>query len=300
MLLPSSAAPLLLLFSNVSILGGMWKQTVKRLRPGFPPLRTIDDPHMRTRLSFDDFLATPPGERLREWEAAQFDELVADVFGVAALQIGAPQLNTLRANRIQGRWILLEEKDSLFGLRPELHALRGETEALPVAAESLDLVTLPHTLDFAEHPQQVLRDAVRALAPEGRLVLTAFNALGAWWLKERLTAAFGGKAYLPTRLQPISLGRLKDWLALLGMEVDRGRFGIYSPGVRSSAALRRWAWLDKAGDRWAPQFSNLILLSAVKRQPGTRLIDCATRPLSERRSVSTFPVAPSHRRSPEA
>ena len=250
---------------------------------------------MRTRLSFDDFLATPPGERLREWEAAQFDELVTDVFGVAALQIGAPQLDTLCSNRIQGRWILLEEKDSLFGLRPELHALRGEPEALPVAAESLDLVTLPHTLDFAEHPQQVLRDAVRALAPEGRLVLTAFNALGAWWLKERLTAAFGGKPYLPTRLQPISLGRLKDWLALLGMEVDRGRFGIYSPGVRSAVFQPDSSFRRQTAARHAPHRLRdaTAFREAVRVDlPGRTLAPSVSRSLKE---TGRRTVRPAHR-----
>ena len=72
---------------------------------------------------------------------------------------------------------------------------------------------------------------------------------------------------------PLSLFRLKDWFALLGLEIDIGLFGIYSPGFRSAKRLERWSWLDKAGDRWAPQFSNVYLLSAVKRRPGARLIN---------------------------
>lgn len=76
-------------------------------------------------------------------------------------------------------------------------------------------------------------------------------------------------------MAPIPLRRLKDWFALLGLEIDRGRFGLYRPGFRSARRLHAWEWLDKAGDRWLPQCSNILLLSAVKRRPGARIVNCS-------------------------
>ena len=235
---------------------------------------------MSEKLSFSDFLALPPGELLLEWETSAYGELTADVFGADALQIGMPQLDTLSENRMQSHWLI--ESSEIFPAESErARRIVADPEALPVATESIGLVTLPHALDFAGNPQQTLREAVRVLEPEGRLVLTAFNPLGLWWLRQQ-SVKWGAKPYLPSRLSPIPLSRLKDWLTLLGLEIDRGRFGIYAPGLRSMKRLRSWGWLDKAGDRWMPQFSNLMLLSAVKRTRGARIVNCASlRRLSE-------------------
>ena len=242
---------------------------------------------MLARLTFADFLNTAPGKRLLQWETEAFDRIVEDVFGQTALQVGCPQLNALAVNRMQSKWLITSEADSAHPTMKDeqrsfeamtdesgddRHRIIADLSALPIASESIDLVTLPHALDFSSSPQAILSEAVRVLEPEGRLVLTAFNPLGLWWLRQRFVA-LGAQPYLPTRTMPISLFRLKDWFSLLGLEIDIGRFGIYSPGVRTEKRLNRWAWLDKAGDRWAPQFSNIYLLSAVKRRAGTRLIN---------------------------
>ena len=65
---------------------------------------------------------------------------------------------------------------------------------------------------------------------------------------------------------------LNDLQELLGFEIDRGRFGVYSPSCHSLRNFERWKWLDKAGDRWAPHCANLIVLCAVKRLPGMKLV----------------------------
>ena len=241
-----------------------------RARP-FAPILLICLP-MFARLSLADFLTTAPGRRLLSWESAAFDGIVEDAFGQAALQIGCPALNALAENRMQSKWLIACESDvEALPENDDRRRIIAEADALPIAAESMDLVALVHALDFSQSPQNVLREAVRVLEPEGRLVLSGFNPLGLWWLKQRFVA-LGARPYLPSRTMPLSLFRLKDWFALLGLEIDIGLFGIYSPGFRSAKRLERWSWLDKAGDRWAPQFSNVYLLSAVKRRPGARLI----------------------------
>jgi len=50
------------------------------------------------------WLDTPAGRYLREWEQAQLDPLVADVFGFHAVQIGLGAIDGLRANRMPHRW----------------------------------------------------------------------------------------------------------------------------------------------------------------------------------------------------
>ena len=232
---------------------------------------------MMAMLSFDDFLETSQGRMLLNWESDQYGEIVSDTFGFHALQIGCSTFDTLKTNRIVTHWFVdpsFERLDTLEREHPYT-GVQAESTRLPFDNDAMDLVTLPHTLDFSTSPQQTLREAARVLHPEGRIVLTAFNPLSLWWLRQK-SVAWGCRPYLPSRAVPISLYRLKDWLSLLGFEIDRGRFGLYSPWCRSEKAFKHWNWLNKAGDRWTPHCANLIMLSAVKRLPGTHRLESST------------------------
>jgi hypothetical protein len=66
---------------------------------------------------------------------------------------------------------------------------------------------------------------------------------------------------------------LRDWLRLLGLDIEGGRFGCYRPAVETAQWLNRFAWMDQAGDRWWPIFGAVYLLVATKRVHGMRLIE---------------------------
>ena len=56
-------------------------------------------------IGLQDWFQTPPGRYLLDWERAQFDSAVADIFGYHALQLGMPVLDALQANRMPHRWM---------------------------------------------------------------------------------------------------------------------------------------------------------------------------------------------------
>jgi SAM-dependent methyltransferase len=144
-------------------------------------------------------------------------------------------------------------------------------DELPFATQSIDLVVMPHILEFAAEPHQVLREVDRVLVPEGHVVITGFNPLSLWGVRQWLTR-LGMQPYLPREGQFIGLPRVKDWLKLLSFEVNRGRFGCYLPWVRSDRWLQRWRFMDKAGDRWWPVLGSIYMVTAVKRVRGMRLV----------------------------
>ena len=213
------------------------------------------------------FFLSPPGQLVRQWESRLLDEMVEHVLGDRALQIGLPMLDTLRANGMREHWLLLSDapNEKEEPLREDWHRVLALPEVLPFANETFDLVVLPHSLDFSPAPQQLLSEAVRVLAPEGRLILAGFNPLGLWWWRQQLVR-FGFKPYLPSNTIPISVSRLKDWFPLLGLEMVEGCFGVYRPAKDNKITLNRWSWLDKAGDRWAPQCSNLYIIQGKKKR----------------------------------
>ncbi|MFT3850068.1 MAG: class I SAM-dependent methyltransferase [Propionivibrio sp.] len=208
----------------------------------------------------DDWLQTPQGRYVMDWEMERIDTLVADLFGYNALQLGLPQLDLLAHNRIPLRQVAGEvgKVDVVCDLRE-----------LPFASNSIDLVVMPHVLEFHDNPHQILREVERVLIPEGQLVVTGFNPLSLWGIRKRLPNCptdfpYGGSY--------ISVLRLKDWLQLLSFEVDRGSFGCYAPPLRDARWLKRFHFMEAAGDRWWSFAGGIYMLRAVKRVRGMRLI----------------------------
>ena len=132
-------------------------------------------------IGLQDWFATPPGRYLLAWEQAQFDEAVADVFGYHALQLGAAEIEGLRANRMPHRWLALSDPLQ----QPGRAALFTDFAALPFAANSLDLVVLPHALELSPDPHATLREVERVLVPEGRVVICGLNPASLWGMRQR-------------------------------------------------------------------------------------------------------------------
>lgn len=209
---------------------------------------------------FAAWLATPQGQYVQAWEQAKFDVLVADIFGFNAVQIGFPQLDYLRANRMPFRFCCCD-RDGV--------AVQGDPHHLPFATNSVDLVLLPHILEFDSNPHQILREVERVLVPEGSVVVAGFNPFSFWGLR-RLFAGKRGEA--PWQGHYLSVPRMRDWFALLGFETHGGAFGCYAPPVLQEKWLRRWDFMEAAGDRWWPIAGAVYVLQAIKRQPGMRLV----------------------------
>jgi SAM-dependent methyltransferase len=240
-------------------------------------------------ISLTDWLATPPGAYLLAWEQAQFDQAVSDIFGFHALQLGLPELDTLRCNRMPHRWLAGQVEstassgvsvntDSGLVGRPRA-ALVTDSGALPFAENSLDLVVMPHTLELSRDPHASLREVERVLVPEGRVVISGFNPTSLWGLRQRRAHFYQRLGYedsfLPETGEFIGYWRLRDWFRLLSFEVESGRFGCYRPALTSQQWLERFDWMDGLGARWWPIFGAVYFLVAVKRVRGVRLLEPA-------------------------
>src|SRR4051812_41015700 len=146
------------------------------------------------------WLKTPPGQLLLAWEQERIDTAVFDIFGWHALQMGLPEVDGLRANRMPHRWlagdslvvpessVIAPPRDAAISTQP-LKVPVGlccEPEALPFASSSLDLVLMPHTLEMSVDPHRALAEATRCLMPDGRLVIVGFNPVSLWAMRQRL------------------------------------------------------------------------------------------------------------------
>jgi SAM-dependent methyltransferase len=225
-----------------------------------------------------DWFETPQGRYVLDWELAQFDLATEDVFGYRAVQVGVPGLDFLRGNRIPFRFAVALEQGA---------ALAADPMQLPLASQSVDLVVLPHALESTADPHLVLREAERVLIPEGQLVISGFNSLSLWRLRQMFTRRGAGA---PWDERFIGLLQLKDWLHLLGFELNGGRFGCYAPPFANPLWLGRFAFMEKAGARWWPILGGLYVVRAVKRVHGMRILTPAWRKeRARRRALAALP-----------
>ena len=238
-------------------------------------------------IDFAQWFQTPAGRCLQDWERSQGDRAVADCFGYQALQIGALNLPLLRNSRVRHRWLAGLETPQAASAAEVSACMQAagaasphlflEPTSLPVAENSLDLVILPHTLEASADAHATLREVARVLVPEGRVLIFGFNPLSLWGVQQwhhlfmdRL--GLEGPPFIPDVDDFIGYHRLQDWLHLLNLDIDAGRFGCYRPGLHSQTWFDRLGWMEKAGDRWWPILGGVYFLQAVKRVRGVRMI----------------------------
>ena len=224
--------------------------------------RTDLNPESNSTSSLHDWFCTPLGEYLLARECAWLDQVVPDIFGYHAVQLGLPQFDFLRESRIAHR-----VKVNLDGNREAGVDVAAHWYELPFDAQSVDLCVLPHVLEFAENPHEVLREIDRIMRPEGRILILGFNPWSLFGTRRLLSS----KGY-PWQGQFVSLVRMKDWLQLLGFEPSAGRLACYIPPCESVVWQRRWGFMESTGDRWWGVGGGVYMLEAIKRVQGMRLI----------------------------
>jgi SAM-dependent methyltransferase len=216
----------------------------------------------------NNWLQTPPGRYALAWEQAQFDAVVADIFGYHALQLGLPAaIDALAANRMPHRWrAALAAPDKTGAPATPAAAARvalvTSPAALPFPQASLDLIALPHTLERHPDPHAVLREVERVLVHEGRMVVTGLNRTSLWGLSGALPAA--GDCVNPRRLRAL--------LRNTQLELQTVYYGGHGFAPHILPDQGHPGWLNRLGTRLWPAMGALWCAVAVKRSHGMLLV----------------------------
>ena len=233
------------------------------------PWMTCGSVH-ETRKLLRQWYESEPGILLQDEEQRLFDNIVPNLFGYHLLQVGLTNnSDCMRDSRIPHQMILdIDlEADLLDVANPEDVStcptpIKGTAEALPVASDSLDVLLLPHTLEFSNNPHEVLREADRVLIPEGYVVVMGFNPWGVWMLW-RLALVWRGRP--PWCGHFLRMGRLKDWLQLLGFDIEESHRYFFRPPLRQQVVMNKLRFLEKLGRRFWPFFGAAYIIVAKKR-----------------------------------
>lgn len=244
------------------------------------------------------WLEQPSGQRLLEQEIAVSKDLLANLFGYHLALVGSPAFcPVLTHSRIltttvvtsPGSDVCVAGDTSNIGNANVVH---GTPDALPFGTDSVDVVLLPHVLEFSPDPHATLRDVERVLVGEGHLILTGFNprsALGLW----RACLGRRRRNVSPWNGEFFTSARIKDWLSVLGFDIVATHASFFGPPLNNQKFLARTAALDDIGRKAFPYVGGAYVLAAKKRLTTVTPIRPSWR--SRRRLVSVGIAEPSRR-----
>ncbi len=146
---------------------------------------------------------------------------------------------------------LIDSAAESSGLGSRIVAAADE---LPIASESMDVLILPHLIEFEANRHQVLREAERVLKPEGRLFILGINPWNPHGIIQHLP-----REPSVWRSRYISSHRMLDWLSLLKFEAEfNAAFNI--------SASRVLGRPDTLWTRARAELSFAYAIKAIKRR----------------------------------
>lgn len=219
----------------------------------------------RARQRLRGWYASPLGRALLDFERAQLDEVLPGLFGFYLVQVGAAMDEyLLGCSRIRLHIVMDERWHVADGYAPgQLLGVYGRSAPLPVQSDSVDVVVLPHTLEFEAAPHETLREVERILVAEGHVVILGFNPWSLWGLWRLFRR--NRRSHPPWCGAFRSTLRIKDWLALLGFDVLLTRCYFFRPPLHHAGMMRRLLWLERLGARLWPYLGGAYIIVARKR-----------------------------------
>ncbi len=250
--------------------------------------KKITLPKSHTRQRLDQWFNTELGSGLLSLERAYLDQALNNLFGYHLLQVGnLNNVNLLSSSRISHKIIMDFYQEQVHG---ESNKLICDSKSIAIESDSMDVVVLPHVLEFESSPHQLLRETERILIGEGHVVIIAFNPWSLWGLW-RLFLAWRDEP--PWCGQFLSMSRLNDWLKLLDFETVKTEHFYFRPPFKSRGLMKHLQFFEKLGRFGWSFFGGVYLVVAKKRV--VPLTPVKMRWHQRRRMIASGAIEPSAR-----
>lgn len=196
--------------------------------------------------AFESWFQTPLGSSLLADQQACIERHVKELSGARQLQVGlSHRLPLARGSDFIQRILTTPTWNAKI---PDGVAV-CDADELPFPGDSMDLVILHHTVDFAAHPHQALREASRVLRGEGTMVLIGFNPFSLWGLRKLVSRNRGG----PWAGRFMMKSRMEDWLRLLDFSVESTGSSFFRLPLQRAVARERKGLVERlCGNRFLP------------------------------------------------
>jgi SAM-dependent methyltransferase len=221
-------------------------------------------PGLRTLKHWNQWLTQQfLGSGLLAAEHKMLTRLLCHHFGKYALLIGVPhQVDLLSTSQLPSRFLVspMAHHARISGL------IESDFHELPIMTGSIDLVLLPHTLEFIDNPRQLLAEACRIVKPEGLIAICGFNPYGMWSMKKILKK----NKEVPWSSRRIPANKIKNWLHLADFQLEKQKCFLFRPPINQKTIYGKLHFLEQFGKYCYPSFGSVyIVLARAKVAPLT-------------------------------
>jgi len=218
---------------------------------------------------WNSWLGQPQGGYLVEAERQLLPSLLAEYYGKYIALIGVPEQQSLltTSNMMYPFLISPMVIQVRSGARSEsAYYIESEFYELSIHSSSIDLVILPHTLEYVDNPRRILAEACRIVKPEGHIVIFGFNPYSLWGLKKLLLQ----NKYAPWSSNFIQATTVKQWLKLADFELVKQTTMVFRPPIQHDGIYQKLKFLEGIGKRcYAPFGGVYAIVATAKNIPFT-------------------------------
>ncbi len=204
------------------------------------------------------------GKNLLKAETNVLTALTDRHFGKQALVIGVPQqISLLNQIKIPCHSVvspIFAKTHAVTGL------IEGDFHELPIHTGSVDLVVLPHTLEFIDNPHKLLTEACRVVKPEGMIAIYGFNPLSMWGMRRLMLRS----RHSPWNANALRPAKVKSWLRLADFQMEKQKSVLFTPPFKRQSIHKKLHFLEPLGKKLFPAFGGVyVLLARAKVIPLT-------------------------------
>lgn len=214
---------------------------------------------------------TPRGKLLKELEADYLKRAITVSCQQTLLQIGGLGWEDEFVDCTLYKFYTILDAKNLG--TPLARKIQAKAFSLPLKNDSVDMIIVPHLLEFDSYRFQTMREIERVLKPEGVVLIMNFNPWSIWIRYQYLWERKMANSW---RGHFIGRARVLDWLKLLNFEVTvSSEFFLdtvkttHGKFIRGGSSFSSTAYAVKAIKRRY----NLIPLTPVKDEARLVLIN---------------------------
>lgn len=180
------------------------------------------------------------GSSVMEAEKKVLSHLVDKHYGKHALLVGVPQqYSLLEATKIPCHSLvspfLAHERQPGF--------IEGDLHEIPIMTGSVDLVVMPHTLEYVDNPRHLIHEACRIVKPEGLIVVMGFNPYSMWGVRRLIS-----QHEVPWASTFNNAYQIKNWLRLSDFQIEDHKSVFFRPPVNHESTFKKLEFFEYIGN----------------------------------------------------
>lgn len=219
----------------------------------------------------DQWVCHTYGHYVLDMERKVLSAVLPGLFGYNIAQIGGPAHDHYLHDS------LIRHK---IRLSPDVHSdfdgsnVVSSLYEMPFLPESLDVMVLPHVLEYTADPKAVLKSCYDSLVPEGHLIILGFNAWSLWGLAKLIRP--NDRVY--RRADFIASHNMRKLLQQQDFEIKVHKSMCYRPPIKNESWFHKVKFLEPLGRMIWPYLGAVYIMVARKRVAPMNFIGVNVKP----------------------